>query len=106
MTVQTRQPTRTMRHRAERAIRKRRVVRHRATAPVHLVHPKGTRAAVQRGRRLAAEVRKELAVLDHASLDDAMRSLRGRRAIVEERSKIQDADHQSFLWNSHSHVLR
>jgi hypothetical protein len=45
---------------------------------VQLVRPAATPAAVRRGRRLAKAVRVELAKSVTGSLDEAMRSLRGR----------------------------
>lgn len=78
MTVLTRKQTKTMRRPAPRVIRKRKVAPQKAPLTVYLVRPKGTPAAIERGRRLAEEVRKELAVLDNASLDETMRGLRGR----------------------------
>jgi uncharacterized membrane protein len=58
--------------------RKPKVAPLKATATVYLVRPKGTPAAIERGRRLADKVRKELAALDDESLDETMRRLRGR----------------------------
>jgi len=82
MTVLTRKPPRIARPTTRRPIR--RILRKPALKPsrslltVRLVRPKGTPAAIARGRRLAIEIRKELAVLDDASLDETMRHLRGR----------------------------
>lgn len=83
MTVLTRKQIKTMRRPTPRAIRKRKVALRKATLrkatpTVYLVRPKGTPAAIARCRRLAEEVRKELAVLDNASLDETMLGLRGR----------------------------
>ena len=78
MTVLTRKQSKPMRRPAPRVIRKRKLTPQKATATVYLVRPKGTPAAIERGRRLAEEVRKELAALDDASLDETMRHLRGR----------------------------
>ena len=82
MTVLTRKPPRITRPTTRRPIR--RIPRKPTLKPslspltVRLVRPKGTPAAIERGRRLAIEIRKELAVLDDASLDETMRHLRGR----------------------------
>ena len=78
MTVLTRKQSQPMRRPAPRVIRKRKLTSQKAAATVYLVRPKGTPAAIERGRRLAEEVRKELAALDDASLDETMRHLRGR----------------------------
>lgn len=82
MTVLTRKQIKTMRRPVPRVVRSRknsvRQVPSPKAASVYLVRPKGTPAAIERGRRLAEEVRKELAVLDNASLDETMRGLRGR----------------------------
>ncbi|MBI5650796.1 MAG: hypothetical protein HZC40_10205 [Chloroflexi bacterium] len=45
---------------------------------VKLVRPPHSLAAIQRGRRLATSVRKELATLDNESLDATMAQMRGR----------------------------
>ncbi len=45
---------------------------------VQVVRPAATAAAVRRGRRLAKAVRAELAKSVTGSLDETMRSLRGR----------------------------
>jgi hypothetical protein len=78
MTVVSRKQSKTTRRPAPRVIRKRKPASPEALATVYLVRPKGTPAAIERGRRLAEEVRKELAALDDASLDETMRQLRGR----------------------------
>lgn len=82
MTILTRKPARSTRPTTQRPTRhlsrKPALKRTQSAATVYLVRPKGTRAAIARGRRLAEEVRKELAVLDNVSLDDTMRRLRGR----------------------------
>ena len=82
MTVLSRKPTRTSRSTTRRPTRRisRKPVHTPTKSPVtvYLVRPKGTPAAIERGRRLAEEVRKELAVLDDASLDETMRRMRGR----------------------------
>ena len=78
MTVLTRKQTKTLHRPAPRVTRKPKVAPLKATATVRLVRPKGTPAAIERGRRLADEVRKELAALDDESLDETMRRLRGR----------------------------
>ena len=49
-----------------------------APASVRLVYPNDSPAAIQRGQRLAEQVRKELAGLDHESLNETMSQLRGR----------------------------
>jgi hypothetical protein len=78
MTVLTRKPNRITRASARRPIRKPGMTSAKSTPTVYLVRPKGTPAAIARGRRLAEEVRKELAVLNDASLDETMRQRRGR----------------------------
>jgi hypothetical protein len=83
MTVLTRKQIKTLRRPVPRVVRNHKVSARKAASPkpaptVYLVRPKGTPAAIARGRRLADEVRKELAVLDNASLDETMRGLRGR----------------------------
>jgi hypothetical protein len=79
MTVLTRKPTRTPRATTRRSLRPAlKPAPTRTPVTVRLVRPKGTPAAIARGRRLAEEVRKELAVLNEASLDETMRQLRGR----------------------------
>ncbi len=45
---------------------------------VRLVYPNQSLAAIERGRRLANQVRKELAGLNKESLGEAMSQLRGR----------------------------
>ncbi len=45
---------------------------------VRLVYPNHSLAAIERGRRLADQIRKELAGLNKESLDEAMSQLRGR----------------------------
>ncbi len=47
-------------------------------AGVRLVYPNQSLAAIERGRRLANQVRKELAGPNKESLDEAMSRLRGR----------------------------
>lgn len=78
MTVQTRKQIKTTRRPVLRVIRKSKRTPQKAIPTVYLVRPKGTPSAIERGRRLAEEVRKELAALDNASLDETMRGLRGR----------------------------
>lgn len=74
-------PTRTVRpttrQPARRISRKPALTPTKSPVTVYLVRPTGTPAAIERGRRLAEEVRKELAVLDDASLDETMRRMRG-----------------------------
>jgi hypothetical protein len=45
---------------------------------VYIVEPNGSPEAVRRGRRLAAEIRKELAGKNLGTLDETMIRLRGR----------------------------
>ena len=49
-----------------------------ASASVHLVRPSAIGADPEHGRRLAEEVRREVAQALSGSLDEAMTSLRGR----------------------------
>jgi hypothetical protein len=49
-----------------------------AALEVRLVHPSNSPAVIERGRRLADQVRLELAASDHESLDETMSQLRGR----------------------------
>jgi len=78
MTIQTRKRTKTMRRPVRRVTRKLKLDTRKSTMTVYLVRPKGTHAAIERGRRLAEKVRQELAVLDNESLDQTMLRLRGR----------------------------
>ena len=48
------------------------------TRHVHIMRPTGSPAAVRRGRRLAAEIRKELAEKQSGTLEETMVRLRGR----------------------------
>ncbi len=57
---------------------KRQVTKRVNAAGVRLVYPNESPAAIERGRRLAEQVRKELAGLDHESLNETMSQLRGR----------------------------
>ena len=45
---------------------------------VYVIQPNGSPEAIRRGRRLAAEIRKELAGKDLGTLDETMIRLRGR----------------------------
>ena len=45
---------------------------------VRVVYPNRKPVAIQRGRQLAAQVRKELAALNGASFNETMSQLRGR----------------------------
>ena len=45
---------------------------------IYMLRPRRTVAALRRARRLAAQVRKELANADLGSLDETMSRLRGR----------------------------
>lgn len=45
---------------------------------VKLIRPKSTEEAIRKGRRLADEVRGDLAKVSASKLDDVMRQLRGR----------------------------
>jgi hypothetical protein len=56
----------------------RRTPKSAVTAGVRLVYPSDSPAAIERGRRLAERIRKELAGSDSESLNDAMSNLRGR----------------------------
>ena len=78
MTIVNRKQTRTVQHSAHRAQRPVASAPRKPGSTVRLVRPQGTPDAIERGRRLAEEVRKELAELDNESLDETMRQLRGR----------------------------
>ncbi len=78
MTIRTRKRIKTMRRPVRQIARKLKQVARKPPVTVYLVRPKGTPAAIERGRRLADEVRKELAALDIESLDETMMRLRGR----------------------------
>ena len=45
---------------------------------VHIVEPLGTPAAMRRGKRLAAQIRKKVSASMSGSLDETMIRLRGR----------------------------
>jgi hypothetical protein len=72
MTILTRKATRRLASPLRHSARKSVVWR------VKLVRPTHSHAVIQRGRRLATTVRKELATLDNESLDATMAQLRGR----------------------------
>lgn len=72
MTVTARRKTKQIR----KATRK--TTKSDVTPGVRLVYPSDSLAAIERGRRLAEQIRKELAGLDHESLNDVMSQLRGR----------------------------
>jgi hypothetical protein len=78
MTITTRKRTKTARRSVRRVTRKSKISLPKTTVTVRLVRPKGTPEAIARGCRLAEQVRRELAALDNASLDETMRDLRGR----------------------------
>lgn len=67
-----------VRRRVRRALPKPSSALRQASVTVYLVRPKGTRTAIERGRRLAEQVRRELAAHESGSLDEAMQQLRGR----------------------------
>ena len=48
------------------------------TPRVYIMRPTGSPAAIRRGRRLAAEIRKELAEKETGTLEETMTRLRGR----------------------------
>ncbi|MBI5035234.1 MAG: hypothetical protein HZB51_32305 [Chloroflexi bacterium] len=48
------------------------------TRRVYIMRPTGSPAAIRRGRRLAAEIRKELASKQTGTLEETMIRLRGR----------------------------
>jgi hypothetical protein len=48
------------------------------TPRVYIMRPTGSPAAIRRGRRLAAEIRKQLAEKETGTLEETMIRLRGR----------------------------
>lgn len=48
------------------------------TASVYMVRPTGSPAAIRRGRRLAAKIRKQLKMTMAGTLEETMIRLRGR----------------------------
>ncbi len=56
----------------------RKTIKSIAKAGVRLVYPTDSPVAVERGQRLAEQIRKELAELDNESLNETMYKLRGR----------------------------
>ncbi len=72
MTITARKKTKQVRKTA------RKITKSVAASNVRLVYPNDSPAAIERGRRLADQVRKELAGLGDESLDETMSQLRGR----------------------------
>ncbi len=81
MAIATRKRTKNNRnvtHRTIRKIRQPEQGKQSALAGIYLARPTRNPAEVERGRKLAEEVRKELDVLNSESLDQVMSRLRGR----------------------------
>jgi hypothetical protein len=72
MTITARRKTK----QAHKAARKK--TKSTAKAGVRLVYPNDSPTAIERGQRLAEQIRKELAGLDNESLNETMSQLRGR----------------------------
>ncbi len=72
MTMTTRRKTKQTRKAGRKTIKS------TAKANVRLVYPNDSPAAIERGQRLAEQIRKELAELDNESLNETMSKLRGR----------------------------
>ena len=48
------------------------------SSPVYVMRPTGSPAAIRRGRRLAAQIRKQMNTGTTGTLEETMRQLRGR----------------------------